>query len=224
MKTIILDGIEYNLVPKENDSQLDYLTGHKNSGLKVRNKVRVIRRAKNRENGWYNGWAEEMNDYVGCTFEITEDNNDKGFELGNVWNFPYFVLEKVEEPIEPKIETYDEILDILKPEYYLSCEGNIDSTDYEADFSYANYITKERALSASARLKLEIVAHYLNEDKYEDVDWEGKYFYLYYKLDKITIDFSSISYLYGKIQFKSEKIAREAIQILGEEIIKTALK
>ena len=82
----------------------DYLKGHNNCGLKVGDRVRLIRKAETHEKGWNNGWASEMDKYVNCIGVIVEDNKQLGFAVefkypnGNspLYNYPYFVLEKVE--------------------------------------------------------------------------------------------------------------------------------
>ena len=83
----------------------------------------------------------------------------------------------------------------------------------------------EKVESALASLKLENVAHYLNEVKYKDVEWTKYKYHLYNDGSEISTDNQIRTYHFnGSVCFKSEEIAKEAIQILGEEIIKTALK
>lgn len=79
---------------------MSYLEKHKASGLKVGDRVRVLRAAEDEEGGWDNVWAPEMDDWVGTVGEISEDKGDAGFRvdaMGDFWDFPYFVLEKVED-------------------------------------------------------------------------------------------------------------------------------
>jgi len=82
-----------------------YLERHKACGLKVGDRVRVTRKAKDNEDGWENPWLIDKDPMVGKTYPITKDDNSCGFELDNIaWaHFPYFVLEKVEE--EKKVYT-----------------------------------------------------------------------------------------------------------------------
>lgn len=79
---------------------MSYLEKHKASGLKVGDRVRVLRAAEDEEGGWDNTWPPEMDDYVGKCGTITEDFDEPGFyvqfEDGDEWGFPFFVLEKVE--------------------------------------------------------------------------------------------------------------------------------
>jgi hypothetical protein len=87
---------------------LKYLKGHKASGLKVGDKVRVLRKAKDHEGGWDGGWVDENNESIGKVFTITQDEGLLGFELNDApdpfpeklfegYNYPFFVLEKVKE-------------------------------------------------------------------------------------------------------------------------------
>lgn len=81
-----------------------YLELHNESGLKVGDKVRVVRKAKSHEQGWDNTWNTEMDEYVGKICKINSDHKKSGFWLklnNTAKNFPYFVLEKVEEKYVP---------------------------------------------------------------------------------------------------------------------------
>ena len=69
---------------------------------------------------------------MGKEFKITNDSGLYGFKLNQLANFPYFVLEKVEEPIKLKIETYKEILGILKPAFCIS-------GDFKKKWSFTTY-------------------------------------------------------------------------------------
>lgn len=80
-----------------------YLELHNESGLKVGDKVKVVRKATNREQGWDNSWTTDMDVCVGNYYEINYDGEHTGFALNCIgnFNFPYFVLEKVEEKYVP---------------------------------------------------------------------------------------------------------------------------
>lgn len=85
---------------------MGYLEEHKKSGLKVGDKVKIIREAEDYENGWENGWSVEMDVHVGEIGEIVGDHSTLGFDVkfncdSVAWCFPYFILKK----IEPKYET-----------------------------------------------------------------------------------------------------------------------
>ena len=80
-----------------------YLVGHENCGIEVGDKVRIKRKAKDRELGWKNSWVEEMNIAVGKVGEVRSDKGECGFTLHfsnkaiNGFVFPFFVLEKVKK-------------------------------------------------------------------------------------------------------------------------------
>ena len=72
-------------------------------GLKVEDKVRVLRKAEDCEDGWGNTWAKVyMDDFVGRIGKIVGERPHAGFKVfleeeNDWWYFPYFVLEKVDE-------------------------------------------------------------------------------------------------------------------------------
>ena len=76
-------------------------------GLKVCDKVRVLRKAEDYEDGWDENWPEEADTWVGKTGEIIGDCGCLGLKVfleeeNDWWFFPYFVLEKVEDNETPK--------------------------------------------------------------------------------------------------------------------------
>lgn len=76
-----------------------YIECQEASGLKVGDKVKVLRIVEDHEDGWTNGWVPEMDSMVGTICTITSINEFGGVSLsgkgrGN-WGFPFFVLEKV---------------------------------------------------------------------------------------------------------------------------------
>lgn len=91
-----------------------YLDAQAACGLKAGDYVRVTREAKVREAGWGNPWVLDMNAAVGrigkvnclCNFGVRVHF---GSPIINTWNFPYFVLEKVEEP-EHEFKPFDKVL------------------------------------------------------------------------------------------------------------------
>ena len=83
------------LTPKER-----YLIEHKKANL-VGKRVKVTRRAEADEMGWDNDWEGNMDDMLGQEVIVSGDSGGYGYSLrGSVYNFPYFVLEVVED--EPK--------------------------------------------------------------------------------------------------------------------------
>lgn len=85
------------------------------SGLKVGDWVKVTRAAKNYENGWGTVWNENMDVFVGRTFEIGRICDIEGISSRGGWNFPFFVLEKIEKP-ETKEEKIDKLIRLFKEE------------------------------------------------------------------------------------------------------------
>lgn len=93
-------------------------------------KVRVTRIAERGENGWTNGWASEMDKYIGQVLEVGEDKEDLGVQLmlgkdDDYFNFPHFVLELVEENKEPLVDFYRLVENIRFLKTYI---GNIEET------------------------------------------------------------------------------------------------
>jgi hypothetical protein len=75
--------------------------------LKVGDKVKILRKAKDDEDGWDNRCPEDADTWVGKTGEIIEDGGGVGLKVfleeeNDWWYFPYFVLEKVEDKETPK--------------------------------------------------------------------------------------------------------------------------
>jgi len=86
-----------------------YLKLHRACGIKVGDKVKILRKAKTQEMGWDNAWVEPQNKTVGKILEVTGDSDDKGFYLGSsIYAYPFYVLEKI--PHEPEFDLLDEFL------------------------------------------------------------------------------------------------------------------
>lgn len=67
--------------------------------IKVGDYVKVTRKAKDYEDGWSSIWDIFMNDSVGKVLQVRNSNSTKyGIELTDYKRYPYFVLEKTEEP------------------------------------------------------------------------------------------------------------------------------
>jgi len=94
-------------------SVYDYLAGHKASGIKAGDWVRVLRKAEDHESGWNTAWLPTMDRFIGKKCRVHTDNELNGFILEDPadswssWSFPYTVLEKVEqvEPWTPKVDS-----------------------------------------------------------------------------------------------------------------------
>lgn len=114
---------------------IKYIEQHKASGLKVGDKVKVLKSCKSYEKGWGNTWAEDMNSYVGKICTIFKDSGESGFKLERDngeygYCFPYFVLEKVEEKKAKKSGFHvldDADLTQLTGKVACECESNINN-------------------------------------------------------------------------------------------------
>lgn len=74
----------------------------KRCNIKLETKVKVIRKATSRENGWATVWMRGMDDAVGHVGVVKSSNPTHGFELyfengsiGSHYFYPYFVLKRV---------------------------------------------------------------------------------------------------------------------------------
>ncbi len=102
-KWCVIRDTQFNGDPDEYRIQPSYLERHNACGLKVGDRVKVVRSAGHRESGWFDLWSSVMDGSVGSVFTIQKDNGQYGFGLddkGN-FNYPYFVLEKVEPKYRP---------------------------------------------------------------------------------------------------------------------------
>lgn len=87
-----------------------YLERQNECGIKVGDKVKVVRKAENHEDGWGNMWIPLMDPAVGNEYEVIGVHGISGitinFYLG--LTFPYFVLSKVVEKSEPSPQPTDD--------------------------------------------------------------------------------------------------------------------
>ncbi len=90
-----------------------YLLAQEHCGLKVGDWVKIIRKAESNEAGWEANWNDNMDKYVGRNGFIRKFEDAYGmsviFQDGNCWNFPYFVLKKVEKPAH-QFKPFDKVL------------------------------------------------------------------------------------------------------------------
>ena len=78
------------------------------NGIREGDKLRIVRKAESHEDGWDDTWEPGMNNEVGNIGHVVVDNGDKGIAVYakcGSWNYPYFVLEKVED--EPAYIPFD---------------------------------------------------------------------------------------------------------------------
>lgn len=122
-----LKGKEEKVMPIEKSYEERQNEWIKENDIKVGDIVRVTHKATDNEYGWCNVWASDMNPTVGKEFRVSPDQDyrygialDTENFIGEDYQYPYFVLEKVvskkestpveEKPIEatpPKAQTID---------------------------------------------------------------------------------------------------------------------
>ena len=143
--------------------------------------------------------------------------------------FEKIVFKKVEEKL-----TYTKIVNELftgKRYYYTNDYGTIkESADPQkvndfCDIDPNNAPTKHQLQKLLALNKLMNVAYYLNDGWAPDWNDGGQEkFYIYYNSAVKTFNVSAnFYYNSGVIYFKSKELAKQAVEILGEETIKLAL-
>lgn len=83
----------------------------KENGLKKGDYVKVVRKAKDYEDGWDGRWTKERDDFIGKVIPVSDIGESTGVILSYCccdwagYDFPYFVLEKVEP--EPRYVPFE---------------------------------------------------------------------------------------------------------------------
>ena len=72
-----------------------YVRDQMKCGIKVGDRVRVLRKAKDYEKGWGDSWIPEMDKSVSKTLKVEREDDRYGFQLSNGCYYPFFVLEKI---------------------------------------------------------------------------------------------------------------------------------
>lgn len=81
---------------------MSYLEEQEKAGLKPGDKVKILRKAADHEGGWLNIWCNSMDDFIGHIGIVKDRYMGSGgipvfcADFNNWWNFPYFVLGKLE--------------------------------------------------------------------------------------------------------------------------------
>lgn len=65
------------------------------NNVKIGDKVKVTTSAKDHEQGWNNGWNDQMQEKIGRTLVVDMIYPDQGIHMRTGYSYPYFVLEKV---------------------------------------------------------------------------------------------------------------------------------
>ena len=115
-----------------------------------------------------------------------------------------------------KVVTYDDVVKVVKPTYYVTAIGS-----YFQHFQHGSFLlsSERRAKQLSAIIKMMNVADYLNSREVMDVA-DCYEFYIYNGIPMCTY---VLSKKYGCVYFNTHELALKAIEILGEETIKEAL-
>lgn len=130
------------------------------------------------------------------------------------------------KPIKKKTKYHDiaKKLFLNKITYFINGNGEICSHLLKGNPSIANNATsKQQSEQLLALNKLMNVAKYLNGDW--EPNWNDEFenkFCIHYTLGKLYLS-SKQRANYGCVYFKSEKLALQAIEILGEDEVKKAL-
>lgn len=72
-----------------------YIKGQMECGIKVGNKVKVLRKARDYTRGWSTCWVPDMDKSVGKVLRVTVKRDERGLELSDGYWYPFFVLKKI---------------------------------------------------------------------------------------------------------------------------------
>ena len=76
---------------------MNYIKKHNQSGFAIDDKVKIKRKAKNNERGWFNSWSIDMDKLVNNEYVIVANANECGFLIKAEDGFylvPFFILSK----------------------------------------------------------------------------------------------------------------------------------
>lgn len=159
------------------------------------------------------------------TFKITAP---EGYEIDRENST---IDEIVFKPVK-KMLTYEDITEELfaaKTFYYINQNGYIieipagPTSQCSSDFN--NCVSSEQAEKLLALNMMMNVAKYLNDGwKVGDLHRYDRYYWILNASNQeLGLHMTSSSEVNGNIYFKSHEAAREALAILGEDVVKTAL-
>ena len=142
-------------------------------------------------------------------------------------------MQSIEESIKEQTNELNKLrLEMDKPEkptleemcegkrmFFFDNEGDIldNLSGYEPD----SYLSHERAEKELLRIKLSVIADYLNGGLFEPANGEKGYYLVLERNSNIVAVGDNTFYSYGKINFKTEKLAELAkTYFTSEELIK----
>lgn len=109
------------IIPKREPSYIERASKWiEDNNLKVGDYVKILRKTELYENRWGDEWIDEMSDYIGKALKVLKIDSLSGLirlECDDTsYNFPYFVLEKVEPPKSKYVpfESYHEFIESYK--------------------------------------------------------------------------------------------------------------
>lgn len=111
----------------------------KENGLKKGDYVKVTRRAKDYEDGWDGRWTKERDDFIGKVIPVSDIGESTGVILSYCccdwagYDFPYFVLEKVEP--EPRYVPFESPQEFISAYSKASKEVMPDTESMLSNFS-----------------------------------------------------------------------------------------
>lgn len=155
--------------------------------------------------------------------KVLEIEVPQGYEIDKENStFEKIVFKKVEEKL-----TYEKIAEKLfkfNEHYYTNEDGRIMKSSI--GWLCPNVAPTEHQLQRLLAInKLMNVAYYLNDGRKSDLnDWKQEKCFIYYDIKTKKIDFGVCrGVINGVICFNSRELAKQAIEILGEEQVKLAL-
>jgi hypothetical protein len=88
----------------------EYIELSKQSGIQVGDYVKVLRKAKDEEEGWNNDWVPNMDHMTGETYKVILEDTGLGFGIKkpnwpSTYSFPYFVLQKIDTEVQTVTKT-----------------------------------------------------------------------------------------------------------------------
>ena len=82
----------------------------KESGIKIGDTVKVLRKAQSEEMGWTGCWQPGMDDTIGNEYTVSYID-DGHYQLDDGWWLPFFVLEKIKSvKFVYKFQPFDKVL------------------------------------------------------------------------------------------------------------------
>lgn len=156
------------------------------------------------------------------TFKITAP---EGYEIDRENST---IDEIVFKPVKKKL-TYGDVAKELfagNTAYYINQNGYIrESVDRESFFDLNNCVSSKQAEKLLALNMMMNVAEFMNDGwKVGNMlRYDRYYWVLNASNQELGLHMTSSSEINGNIYFKSQEVAREALEILGEDMVKIAL-